>query len=66
MDVQGAKALKRRLGPHSADDAPHSSANVAEDAPPVYHWFGVERAAREAPRGAGEDETAAGGRASTD
>ena len=36
MDVNGAKALKRRLGANEADDALH----VVEPAPPVFHWTG--------------------------
>lgn len=41
MDIAGAKALKRRLGPNGADDAPPVAVDVPEDAPPVYKWTGV-------------------------
>jgi hypothetical protein len=41
MDIAGAKALKERLGLEDTDEAPGASANVPEDAPPVYHWTGV-------------------------
>jgi hypothetical protein len=41
MNIDGAKALKRRLGPHGTDDARPDPADVPEDAPPVYRWFGV-------------------------
>jgi hypothetical protein len=49
MDINGAKALKRRLGLDEADAAPVvEPANVPGDAPPVYHWTGVGKAAPEA------------------
>lgn len=48
MDVNGAKALKRRLGQNGADEAPRFPADVPEGAPPVYRWVGVSQAAREA------------------
>ena len=41
MDIKGAKALKDRLGPNGADELPPATADVPEDAPPVYHWLGV-------------------------
>jgi len=47
MDINGAKALKKRLGQIGTDEAPPVSANVPEDAPPVYHWLGVRQAAPE-------------------
>lgn len=58
MDVNGAKALKKRLGLNEADDAPPAvePSDVPADAPPVYHWTGktpLDRAAREA-----EDDSA--------
>jgi hypothetical protein len=56
MDVKGAKALKERLGQNSTDEARAVSADVPAHAPPVFHWFGVGRAAPEAPRP--EDELA--------
>lgn len=45
MDIKGAKALKDRLGPNRADDTPPATADVPDDAPPVYHWLGVPQAA---------------------
>ena len=41
MDIAGAKALKQRLGPNGADDAPAVPVDVPADAPPVYHWVGI-------------------------
>lgn len=45
MDINGAKALKQRLGPNGTDEAPpiRADVDVAEDAPPIYHWTGVSR-----------------------
>ena len=42
MDIEGAKALKRRLGSNGADEALPAvePAHVPADAPPVYHWTG--------------------------
>lgn len=42
MDINGAKALKKRLGLDGADEAPPAAerADVPADAPPVYHWTG--------------------------
>ena len=42
MDINGAKALKKRLGLDGADEAPPAAepADVPSDAPPVYHWTG--------------------------
>jgi hypothetical protein len=42
MDVNGAKALKKRLGLNGADRASPAAepADVPADAPPVYHWTG--------------------------
>ena len=47
MDINGAKALKERLGLHGASEAraPRSPATVHADAPPVYHWLGVSQIA---------------------
>jgi hypothetical protein len=42
MDIAGAKALKQRLGPNGTDDAPAVSVDVPADAPPVYHWVGID------------------------
>ena len=47
MDVNGAKALKERLslnGKGEAEPAP-AEADIAEDAPPVYHWVGIAQTA---------------------
>lgn len=56
MDIAGAKALRERLGLKGADEAPPAStADVPEDAPPVYHWLGV---AHEPPRDADDDPAA--------
>ena len=42
MDIAGAKALKDRLGAKGAESSPSAAdVDVPEDAPPVYHWFGV-------------------------
>ena len=42
MDINGAKALKKRLGLNGADEAPPAvePADVPAEAPPVYHWTG--------------------------
>ena len=42
MDINGAKALKKRLGPNGADEAPPAfePADLPADAPPVYRWTG--------------------------
>jgi hypothetical protein len=45
MDIAGAKALKERLGDQGWEDAPAASADVPEDAPPVYHYLGVSETA---------------------
>jgi hypothetical protein len=57
MDVNGAKALKKRLGKNGADKAPPAAepADVPADAPPVYHWTGVSKPPDESPV-LGEDE----------
>lgn len=50
MDVNGAKALKERLGLNgTGEPAPPADVDIPEDAPPVYHWVGVPRAAGSAP-----------------
>jgi hypothetical protein len=51
MDIAGAKALKQRLGHHGRDEDPgaSASADVREDAAPVYHYLGVAEAPTEAP-----------------
>ena len=58
MDINGAKALKKRLGLNGADEAPTVAepVDVPAAAPPVYHWTGktpAERAPAEA-----EDDSA--------
>ena len=42
MDINGAKALKKRLGLNGADEASPVAepVDVPADAPPVYHWTG--------------------------
>ena len=42
MDINGAKALKKRLGLNGADEASPVAepADVPETAPPIYHWTG--------------------------
>lgn len=56
MDVNGAKALKKRLGLNGADETPPAAepADIPEDAPPVYHWTG-KTPAETAPSEAEED-----------
>jgi hypothetical protein len=50
VDINGAKALKKRLGQNGADEAPPAAAaDVSEDAPPVFHWLGVSQAAPQLP-----------------
>jgi hypothetical protein len=51
MDINGAKALKQRLGRNGADEAPPAAelaADVPADAPPVYRWTGVDKPRSEA------------------
>jgi len=42
MDINGAKALKRRLGPEGADDALPvvEPVDIPSEAPPIYRWTG--------------------------
>jgi hypothetical protein len=42
MDINGAKALKKRLSLNGAREAPPAvePADVPAEAPPVYHWTG--------------------------
>ena len=51
VDVNGAKALKKRLERTGAlrGQATARARNVVADAPPVYRWTGVEKPAAEAP-----------------
>jgi hypothetical protein len=48
MDINGAKALKKRLGPNGADEASSAAepVDVPADAPPVFHWTGKTPPAR--------------------
>ena len=64
MDINGAKALKKRLGLDGVDEAPPAteSADVPADAPPVYHWTGKRPAETTPP--AAEDDSAPSRRAS--
>jgi hypothetical protein len=63
MDINGAKALKKRLSLNGKGEAAPAPADVdiAEDAPPVYHWLGVSRAAPETPPADAADEPDAAG-----
>ena len=47
MDINGAKALKRRLGSDGADEALPvvEPVDIPTDAPPVFHWTGKTLAA---------------------
>jgi hypothetical protein len=58
MDINGAKALKKRLGTNGADEAPpfRADVDVAEDAPPVYHWTGVSHRPSARPPEVDEDQ----------
>jgi hypothetical protein len=59
LDIAGAKALKKRLGPNGASEAAPASVDVPEDAPPVYHWLGISHAPDTST--ADEDEPSAAG-----
>jgi hypothetical protein len=59
MDVNGAKALKRRLGENGAHEKPFAPVDVPEDAPPVYRWTGVGKPAAEAPPAETDDDSPA-------
>jgi len=59
MDVNGAKALKRRLGPNGEVEPKPARADVdlPEGAPPVYQWLGLSRPALDAgPVGEGDHQ----------
>lgn len=47
MDINGAKALKRRLGPEAVDDAVPvvEPVDIPSEAPPIYRWTGKMPAA---------------------
>jgi hypothetical protein len=51
MDINGAKALKERLGLNGTGQAAPAPVDVEipEDAPPVYRWVGVPQAPETAP-----------------
>jgi hypothetical protein len=59
MDVNGAKALKRRLALTGADGTPPptDAPDVPADAPPVYRWTGVSQVPA-APHAGTDEETA--------
>jgi hypothetical protein len=63
MDINGAKALKKRLSLNGTGEPAPAPADVdiAEDAPPVYHWLGVSLPAPETPPADAADEPAAPG-----
>ena len=58
MDVNGAKALKKRLSRNGAGKAPPAAepADVPADAPPVFHWTG--KMPPETARAEAEDDSA--------
>jgi hypothetical protein len=47
LDINGAKVLKKRLGPNGRFEPQPAGGDVeaSEDAPPVFHWFGISRPA---------------------
>jgi hypothetical protein len=60
VDINGAKALKTRLGTNGPDDGRAVSADVPGDAPlPVYQWLGISYAPSEASSADAEDAPAA-------
>jgi hypothetical protein len=63
MDIDGAKVLKERLERRGAALPPAASADVPADAPPVYHWLGVETT-RDRAEPARNDEAPGGDRRS--
>jgi hypothetical protein len=60
MDINGAKELKRRIGERRSDEPRREPADIADHAPPIYHWLGVEHAATEGPQ-ADDDHPASAG-----
>jgi hypothetical protein len=60
MDINGAKALKKRLGLNGSAKASPAAVDVdvPENAPPVYHWLGVSHAAPETLPDDADDEPA--------
>jgi len=59
MDINGAKALRQRIGEKPAPDPQPASGDISEDAPPVYRWTGVSKPAGQAPP-VDDDEAPAG------
>ncbi|MFL5404543.1 MAG: hypothetical protein ACJ79O_01620 [Myxococcales bacterium] len=59
MDINGAKALKKRLSLNRTGEAAPAPADVdiAEDAPPIFHWLGVPQATPEGPVAEGDPAT---------
>ena len=60
MDIAGAKALKKRLGLNGVDEVPPAaeSTDVPADAPPVYHWTGVNKPPDQSPADEGSASVA--------
>jgi len=56
MDIAGAKTLKGRLDPSGTDAAPGPSADVPQDALPVYQWLGITPGSSETSREPDADE----------
>jgi hypothetical protein len=63
MDINGAKALKKRLSLNGTGEVARApvGADVAEDAPPVYHWLGVPHAAADREPPVADDDPANSG-----
>jgi hypothetical protein len=62
MDINGAKALKVRLGLNGAKASPAPvDVDVPADAPPVFHWLGIGRDASKVPTPVTEDDPATRG-----
>jgi hypothetical protein len=55
LDINGAKVLKKRLGPNGEAEPRPARADVdlSDDAPPVYKWLGVSRPASAEPSAEG-------------
>jgi hypothetical protein len=58
MDINGAKALRRRLGLKGADEVSPAAnaAYVPADAPPIYRWTGVSKPSAESPSAEADEE----------
>jgi hypothetical protein len=63
LDINGAKALKKRLSLNGTGEAAPvpTEVDIPADAPPVYHWLGVGQAASEATPAGADDEPDASG-----